>query len=295
MGLEDATEENVPLAPVERAPEEEFVFTAEEEEVFKQWRGKKDPSEELIWRAAKEDKPAFIKYLALQGYGTESLLKAAHKGKEQIVKSLVTAGVDVNTRDDKRNTPLIRAVEKGHAETVLALIELNADLDAQDSEGYTALMWAATGGKRWLVTDLIEAGANLDIQNKYGNTALISIAISGFRTGIVEDLILAGADPYIRGNENRAAMLWARHNGREETLSAFKRALETKKERIEKAAEEATEVESRARENPKSTNGLLELEDKTHETEWLDTRTPETAGGNDKEMETVEVQHGTED
>lgn len=52
------------------------------------------------------------------------------------------------------------------------------------------------------------------------------------------------------------------------------------------------EIPARAEEKPKSTNGLLE--DKRHETEWLDTGTPETAGGNDKELETVGTQHRAE-
>lgn len=48
--------------------------------------------------------------------------------------------------------------------------------------------------------------------------------------------------------------------------------------------------EPRARgENLKQTNGLLE--DQSNDGQWLDTRAPETAGGNDKELEAVEVQH----
>lgn len=48
-----------------------------------------------------------------------------------------------------------------------------------------------------------------------------------------------------------------------------------------------------AGENHKSTNGLLE--DKRHETEWLDTRSPETASGDDKELEAVGAQHRAKD
>lgn len=51
---------------------------------------------------------------------------------------------------------------------------------------------------------------------------------------------------------------------------------------------------SRAREkNTKSSNGLLE--NKQNETEWLDTRAPKTASGNDKDLETVEAKHRAED
>jgi hypothetical protein len=51
-----------------------------------------------------------------------------------------------------------------------------------------------------------------------------------------------------------------------------------------------TSTHAHAGKNLKNTNGLLE--DKTHEQEWLDTGTPETAGGNDKELETVGAKHG---
>ena len=47
----------------------------------------------------------------------------------------------------------------------------------------------------------------------------------------------------------------------------------------------STRTHAHAGKNPENTNGLLE--DKTHEQEWLDTGTPETASGNDKELETV--------
>ncbi len=45
------------------------------------------------------------------------------------------------------------------------------------------------------------------------------------------------------------------------------------------------DITPHARENPKSTNELLE--DKRNEQQWLDTGAPETAGENDKELETV--------
>ena len=51
----------------------------------------------------------------------------------------------------------------------------------------------------------------------------------------------------------------------------------------------STRTHAHAGKNQKNTNGLLE--DKTHEEEWLDTGTSETAGGNDKEVETVGTKH----
>jgi hypothetical protein len=46
-------------------------------------------------------------------------------------------------------------------------------------------------------------------------------------------------------------------------------------------------------ENLKQSNELLE--DKSNEEQWLDTRAPETAGGNDKELEALEAKHRAEE
>lgn len=51
----------------------------------------------------------------------------------------------------------------------------------------------------------------------------------------------------------------------------------------------STRTHAHAGKNQKNTNGLLE--DKTHEQEWLDTGTAKTAGGDDKELETVGEKH----
>lgn len=51
----------------------------------------------------------------------------------------------------------------------------------------------------------------------------------------------------------------------------------------------STRKHAHAGKNQKNTNGLLE--DKTYEQEWMDTGTPETAGGDDKELETVGAKH----
>lgn len=50
-----------------------------------------------------------------------------------------------------------------------------------------------------------------------------------------------------------------------------------------------TRTRARAGKKLKSTNGLLE--DKTNEQQWLDAGTPETASGDDKELETVGEKH----
>lgn len=50
---------------------------------------------------------------------------------------------------------------------------------------------------------------------------------------------------------------------------------------------------ARAEENSKSTNGVLE--DKRHETEWLDTGAPQETSGNDKDLEALGAQHRAED
>jgi ankyrin repeat protein len=112
----------------------------------------------------------FALLIALNGCGqgpqtarspeTDALLRAAHAGHADTVKSLlITAKADVNGRDERGNTPLIEAARFGHDDVVRALLVAKADARARNSEGKTALMLAAEGGHTETVRLLKQAGA----------------------------------------------------------------------------------------------------------------------------------------
>ena len=51
-----------------------------------------------------------------------ALLEAARKGDREAVRAALENGADINTRDEKRATPLILAANAGHGEVVKLLI-----------------------------------------------------------------------------------------------------------------------------------------------------------------------------
>jgi hypothetical protein len=75
-----------------------------------------------------------------------------------LLKDLISAGADVNVKDDNGKTPLILAANQGQGECVYPLIAANADLNAQDQAGQTALMVAAGLDRTRIIEALKAAG-----------------------------------------------------------------------------------------------------------------------------------------
>lgn len=75
-------------------------------------------------------------------FGDFPLHKAAADGDLAVVQELVVAGLDVNAKDDNRNTPLVLAVLSGHLKVCKFLIERGADLKAKSRLGNSLLRLA---------------------------------------------------------------------------------------------------------------------------------------------------------
>ncbi len=85
---------------------------------------------------------------------------------ELIVNLLISAGANVNARQNDGQTPLFSAC--GFEKAVKPLVQAGADVNAQDIGGRTALMLCT---RREYLQALVEAGADLTIRNSYGETA----------------------------------------------------------------------------------------------------------------------------
>lgn len=79
-------------------------------------------------------------------FGEERLLQSVTQGNEMSVKTLLTTGAEVDTRDEIGKTPLIIAADKGYLPIVQLLIQNGADVNAQNNLRWTALMFAAGAG-----------------------------------------------------------------------------------------------------------------------------------------------------
>jgi len=81
--------------------------------------------------------------------------QAVTLGIEAVVRHHLRSGQDVNSRDDKGQTPLIIAAAKGHAKICSILLEAGANPALKDSAGYTALN-VAINQKRSDVWELLQ-------------------------------------------------------------------------------------------------------------------------------------------
>lgn len=110
-----------------------------------------------------------------------TLLQAAHRGMDAVVKALLSAhNSNENKKDgfvdlpsDEGITPLIAASSEGHSVVVPLLIEAGANVNAVDKDGTSALMAAAARGHIDPVQTLLDSKADTNAQNIDGHTALM--------------------------------------------------------------------------------------------------------------------------
>ena len=106
---------------------------------------------------------------------TESLPLAAKLGQADVVRALLAAGTDVDTRDDWGATAPHWAAVTGEEDITRALIEEGADANAQTQDGSHPLHWVAFLGEPDIVELLLEAGADPDARNQKGETPLDTV------------------------------------------------------------------------------------------------------------------------
>ena len=141
-----------------------------------------------------------------------AFVDSAGAGNLEVVKSLVAAGMPVDTqvayydgRDSPSWTALLKAANKGHLAVVEYLIGEEADVDKpvgffradgsyiNNSYGETALYLAAAGGHTAVAKALLAAGATVDARTYFSYTPLHLAAWNG-HLAIVQYLISYGAD-----------------------------------------------------------------------------------------------------
>ncbi len=103
--------------------------------------------------------------------GGTALHFACEKGDSYLIKLLIIAGADLNSRhQDLATPPIFEAEDKG---ILKILIESGADVDTRDKTGSTALMRAAENGNYDRAKILIENRAERWAMNDEGKTAVM--------------------------------------------------------------------------------------------------------------------------
>lgn len=145
--------------------------------------------------------------------GLTPLMSAASRMSVAIVKMLLEAGAraSINAKDKDGRTALMLAAERGHAETIKLLLEAGAAINDKDIYGQTPLMYAR--GHRYTGISslaagktLIAAGANVNDVSAPGQTPLM-MAVQRHYVEEVKMLLAAGASVNAKDSQGRTSLM----------------------------------------------------------------------------------------
>lgn len=149
--------------------------------------------------------------------------RSVQYGRTESVKAFFDVGVNLNEEvrnySNQSRSPLTLAAEFGQTEIVKLLITKGIDINGRDNSGNTALMIAAGTGRMDMVRLLIEKGADANVGGT-GNAALNHAVWAG-KTEIVKFFIDRGADVNAKAADGRTLLMDAASGGHVDTLKFF--------------------------------------------------------------------------
>ena len=142
---------------------------------------------------------------------TTALEHAVGNANREMVQLLLSAGANVNARNDQGQTVLMMLDEDATSDLIWDLVNAGAQVNLKDQNGNTALMQAASDSNLEAIKTLFDAGAEVDARNDKGETALMLAASDGDVT-VVRALVLAGADISAHDEDDNTALSLSQEN-----------------------------------------------------------------------------------
>ena len=90
--------------------------------------------------------------------------EAVRRGDVDVMRDLLSRGIDPNARDPHGQTGLMLAAHAGHLAAVQLLVDHRVDLNVTAKFGLSAVMLAVTAGHKEIARVLARAGADLRLR-----------------------------------------------------------------------------------------------------------------------------------
>lgn len=138
------------------------------------------------------------------------LLHWAVQGEDTcIINTMLSLGLETDSRNNDGVTPLLRAALTGKQSAFQLLIQNGADLTLEDNNGCSLLHKATQGGTDTsIVNELSSLGLERDSRNNHGVTPLMAAACCGKQSSF-ELLLQHGADASLKDNLGNCLLHWA--------------------------------------------------------------------------------------
>ena len=135
-----------------------------------------------------------------------ALIEACKNGNKDICLLLISKGAQIGLMDKYDNHPIHYACLNGHSDIAEILVQNGADVNIIGYCRHTPLHYACSKkrGNRKVIRKLISMGADVNRMGHDGWTPLIVLA-ENCLTGIMRELIDAGADKSSRNNKGNTA------------------------------------------------------------------------------------------
>jgi ankyrin repeat protein len=199
-------------------------------------------------RSSEPTPEAAKRFLQLRGYEFDepSFFKAADAGDVMAVGGFISAGININAKDQNDDTVLTAAAARGDAKIIDLLLKRGADVNAKGRNNWTALLLALREDRReaaqlllaqpnvdlkaetpermnalmlavWYenpdaVRTLVQRGSNVNQQDKDGDSPVHGAAGKGDMQTL-QVLLDAGANPNFKNKIGGTALMWAASYG----------------------------------------------------------------------------------
>ncbi|KAH0559684.1 hypothetical protein GP486_003804 [Trichoglossum hirsutum] len=148
-----------------------------------------------------------------ESFMANCLTTASRAGHTGVVKSILSARANIESKDSTGEKALQLAAGEGHDAVVKVLLEKGADPETRNTMGQTPLLWAAKNGRDVVVKLLLENRVDPESKGTHDGRTALSWAAQNGHDAVVKLLLENRVDPESKDTTSRTPLSWAAGNG----------------------------------------------------------------------------------